>query len=357
MRAFDASRAGAAVAGATAGAAPATWVATARCGTGYPRTRGVLTPCTALSGAESGTRTHRHRVALEPRSRGAPGARVNADNSNATRTRLLWGASATHRPAARLSWDESPKRRTERHDPDDAPEANPCKTRARLRVSVRVHPAMPCPSSTEPTPEPGPSPDHPTYGGRDRERPLGNEGWGSPAREALAGFAPPSGSRLTTGRGRPDPALYHPTTTTTPRPAHVLQGNPPPRPRQPQLATVDTVACERALPGPAHRFASRARLPTRPARRDRRTPSRRPWPAPDRVPAPARRYPPPCPHKTRGQRRPATDRLPRPRRNPCSRPRLHRPTGRRLPSRLGARLVGSAKPCKPSKQCASILQR
>ena len=124
MRAFDASRVGAAVAGATVGAAPATSDTAARSGTGYPRTRGVLTPCMALSGAESGTRTHRHRVALEPRSRGAPGARVNADNANATRTRLLWGASAKHRPAVRLSWDESPKRRTERHDPDDAPEAN-----------------------------------------------------------------------------------------------------------------------------------------------------------------------------------------------------------------------------------------
>ena len=124
MRAFDASRVVAAVVGATASAAPATLVATARCGTCYPRTRGVLTPYTALSWAESGIRTHRHRVALEPRSRGAPGARVNADNANATRTRLLWGASAKHRPAARLSWDESPKRRAERHDPDDAPEAN-----------------------------------------------------------------------------------------------------------------------------------------------------------------------------------------------------------------------------------------
>ena len=59
MRAFDASRVGAAVAGATAGTAPATSAATARCGTSYPRTRGVLTPCTALSRAESGTRTHR----------------------------------------------------------------------------------------------------------------------------------------------------------------------------------------------------------------------------------------------------------------------------------------------------------
>ena len=124
MRAFDASRVGAAVAGATVGAAPATSDTAARSGTGYPRTRGVLTPCMALSGAESGTRTHRHRVALEPRSRGAPGARVNADNANATRTRLLWGASAKHRPAVRPSWEESPKRRADRQDPDDAPEAN-----------------------------------------------------------------------------------------------------------------------------------------------------------------------------------------------------------------------------------------
>ena len=59
MRAFDASRVVAAVVGATASAAPATSVATARCGTCYPRTRGVLTPCTALSWAESGIRTHR----------------------------------------------------------------------------------------------------------------------------------------------------------------------------------------------------------------------------------------------------------------------------------------------------------
>ena len=59
MRAFDATPMGAAVVGATAGSAPATSVATARSGTGCPRTRGVLTPCTALSWAESGIRTHR----------------------------------------------------------------------------------------------------------------------------------------------------------------------------------------------------------------------------------------------------------------------------------------------------------
>ena len=71
-------------------------------------------------------RTHRHRSRLSLAPEANPGTRVNADNANANAATnyLLWCTSAKHRPAVRPSWDESPKRRADRHDPDDAPEAN-----------------------------------------------------------------------------------------------------------------------------------------------------------------------------------------------------------------------------------------
>ena len=110
MRAFDASRAGGAVAGATAGAAPATSGVAARSGTGYPRTRGVLTPCTALSGAESGTQTHRTgtRWSLAPEA--TPG--------------LEWTPPTQRRTTSCRVRPRNISPRADRHDPDDALEAN-----------------------------------------------------------------------------------------------------------------------------------------------------------------------------------------------------------------------------------------
>ena len=80
----------------------------------------------------------------------------------------------------------------------------------------------------------------------------------------------------------PDPAGPHPLRSDRnrrlERPDHALKPTHPPR--QPELATIERTARGR----PLYSAPQRGRLSVRPAGGTRRTPGRRPWPEPDRVP-------------------------------------------------------------------------